>query len=58
MKCWECKKKISEARVTHYYSPSEEKEKSRDVCSDCHALLKFDPCHYVRVDRITQRSLN
>ena len=57
MKCWECKKKIMIARIVHYFSPSQEKEASRNVCFDCLPLLTFDPCHYVRVDNITQRSL-
>ena len=57
MKCWECKNPITRARVVHYFSPSQEKEASRDVCFDCLPLLTFDPCHYVRVKKLTQGSL-
>lgn len=58
MKCWECKNQVSEAHVVRYYSEFEEKEASRNVCKSCYPLLQFDPCHYVRVNKITQRSLN
>jgi len=57
MKCWECKKEISTARIAHYYSPDQEKETSRDICYDCLPKLKFDPCNYVRVEKITGRQL-
>ena len=57
MKCWECKKPVMIARNVNYFSPSQEKEASRSVCFDCLPLLTFDPCHYVQVEKITQRSL-
>ncbi len=57
MKCWECKKQVSKATRTHYYSPIQDKEATRDVCPECYAKLKFNPCHYVEVGKITGRSL-
>jgi uncharacterized CHY-type Zn-finger protein len=55
MKCWECKKEISKANLLHYYDGYQ--EKSRDVCDECEKELVFNPCHYVEVNRITQRQL-
>lgn len=57
MKCWECKKITSKAHVVHYYSPQQEKEAVRDVCPECYGKLNFNLCHYVELDKITQRSL-
>jgi hypothetical protein len=57
MQCWECKKQINEAKRVHYYSEIQEKEAGRDVCPECYSKLKFNPCHYVEVEKITQRSL-
>jgi hypothetical protein len=57
MKCWECKQQIREAHRVWYFSLPQEKEAVRDVCPECYAKLNFDPCHYVRVDKITQTSL-
>lgn len=56
VKCWECKKQITTAHRVFYYSPTQEKDAVRDVCPECYGKLTFDPCHYVRVDKITQRS--
>lgn len=58
MKCWECKKQINMAHKVFYYSPYQGKTASRDVCNDCYSKLRFNPCHYVEVKKITQRSLN
>lgn len=62
MKCWECKRKISLSVRTCYLEYHIEeglsKEKFRDVCRECYSKLKFNPCHYVEVNKITQRSLN
>ena len=57
MKCWECKSTITTAKIVHYYSSIEEKEASRDVCTDCASKLKFNSCNYVEVNKIRQRSL-
>lgn len=57
MKCWECRQDISSAHIVHYYSHEQEKEASRDVCDSCYSRLKFNPCHYVEVKKITSRSL-
>jgi hypothetical protein len=57
MKCWECKEEISEARIVHYYSPKQDKGASRNVCFKCLPFLKFNGCHFVEVEKITQRSL-
>ena len=57
MKCWECKNQITKAHRVFYFSPEQEKEAVRDVCPKCYEKLAFDPCHYVRVEKITQRSL-
>ncbi len=58
MKCWECKQKINKAHLVHYVSFLQEKEKTRDVCPECYPKLKLNSCHYVEVDKITQRSLS
>ena len=55
MKCWECKKEIQSAHRVFYLSPYE--EKSRNICPECYKKLIFNPCHYVEVEKITQRSL-
>ena len=55
MRCWECKKKISKAKRVTYYD--KHTEKSRDVCDDCYKQLKFNPCHFVEVEKITRRQL-
>ena len=57
MKCWECKKDVSTATRTHYYSPVEEKEATRDVCPECYKKIKFNGCHYAEVNKIRQRQL-
>ena len=57
MKCWECKKDVKEARITRYISYNQDKEMRRDVCPECYAKLNFNGCHYVEVEKITQRSL-
>ena len=56
MKCWECKKEVSKARIVHYYSPEQDKEASRDICYDCLPKLAFNPCHYVEVKSIRARA--
>ena len=55
MKCWECKKEITRA-VRVCYTDSYD-SKFRDVCEDCYTKIKFNPCHIVEVDRITQTQL-
>ena len=61
MKCWECKKEINKAvrvcYLEHHEESGSSKEKYRDVCKECYPKLKFNPCHYVEVNKITQRSL-
>jgi len=55
MKCWECKEEIYQATTVFYLSPTQ--EKPREVCHACKALLTFNPCHFVEVDKITSRQL-
>ena len=57
MRCWECKKQIGIANIVHYYSENQNKEATRDVCLECHSQLKFNDCHYVEIEKTTQRSL-
>lgn len=62
MKCWECKKEISSAVGVCYLEYHEEagrsKEKFRDVCKLCYPYLKFNPCHFVEVKKITGKQIN
>ena len=57
MKCWECKELISSAVRVCYLELHEEigesKAKYRDVCKNCYPKLKFNPCHFVEVEKIT-----
>ncbi len=55
MKCWECKKKTGKARKVNYTDGV--KERTRDVCQRCESILLYNPCHFVEVDRISQRQL-
>lgn len=61
MKCWECKKKINESHRVCYVESHEEigasREKFRDVCDECYGRLKFTPCHFVEVEKITGRQI-
>jgi hypothetical protein len=57
MKCWECKKEISTAHMVHYYSQWQNKEATRYICADCVVKLPFNACHFVEVEKITQRAL-
>lgn len=57
MICWECREKANECHQVRYISYIENKEKTRDVCGTCYKKLKFDPCHYVQISKIRQRSL-
>lgn len=57
MKCWECKSETSKAHIVHYISYNQDKEKRREICPDCYPKLQFNPCHYIEVDKITQRSI-
>jgi hypothetical protein len=57
LKCWECKKDVSKARIVHYYSPIEGKTASRDICFDCLPKLQFNPCNHVEVKSIRSRVL-
>ena len=52
MKCWECKTEATKAVRVHYTDGME--EKSRDVCDDYLKLIKFNMCHFVEVEKITQ----
>ncbi len=62
MKCWECKKEISSAVRVCYLEYHEEvgksKERFRDVCKECYPYLKFNPCHFVGVKKITGKQIN
>jgi len=58
MKCWECKKEIKHATVVCYIDYEYKHEKARDICDECEPKLKYTPCHFVVVERITQRSLH
>jgi len=58
MKCWECKQQVTGVHIAHYYSPIQDKEATREVCPECYKKLEFDPCHYVEVRKISQRSLD
>ncbi len=53
MKCWECKNEINLSNRVHYLYIGRDGEvfssSVRDVCPKCYKLLKFDPCHFVRV---------
>ncbi len=55
MKCWECKRKVTKATRIPYTDGIQEKH--RDVCDDCLKLLNFNMCHFVEVERITQRQI-
>ena len=55
MKCWECKRKVSKATRIPYTDGVD--EKYRDVCDDCLQLVNFNMCHFVEVERITQRQI-
>ncbi len=55
MKCWECKRQVTKATRVPYTDGIQ--EKSRDVCHDCLKLLNFNMCHFVEVERITQRQI-
>jgi hypothetical protein len=57
MKCWECKQETSKAHRVFYVSFLQEKEKGRNVCPECYEKLQFNSCHYVEVEKITQKSL-
>lgn len=56
MKCWECKKQITTARLVNYFDGLNEKR--RDICHDCLPLLQRNGCGFVEVPKITQRQLN
>lgn len=61
MKCWECKKKTNTGYIIHYMAlvgDCEYVEKTRYVCCECRNQLKLNPCRYVEVDKINQRSLH
>jgi hypothetical protein len=55
MKCWECKKKIDHCHRVFYCDKFV--EKGRDVCDNCYKQLKFNPCHFAEVKKITGRQL-
>ena len=58
MRCWECKKSITQARIVHYVAEScgeAYAEKPRDVCDNCLPKLQFNSTHHVVVERITHR---
>jgi len=64
MKCWECKKQITEAHRQPYvainqYTGEAYAEKFRDICHDCILALKpiMDPCYHIRVEKLSQRAL-
>lgn len=61
MKCWECKCETNTGYVVRYLAlmgDYEYVEKTRYVCSECYGQLKLNLCHYVEVDKISQRILN
>ena len=61
MKCWECGAKTNTGYAIRYLALTgncEYVEKTRYVCSECRNQLKLNLCHYVEVDKITQKILN